>query len=341
MEYYELLGVPKTASSDEITRSYRKLAVKYHPDKNIDNPEEATQKFKEIQEAYEVLSDPQKRQVYDMGGKEALAGNGGMGGGMPFDPTEIFANLFGGGMPGMPFGGGMKKPEGPKKVIARKMLQVSLADVYNGTINEDDLTIPVSCKKCSGAGGRAKRCIQCSGQGFNIVTQMAGPMMMQQRVPCHLCSGRGNTIEKGTECKDCKGSGKVSVDKHVTIPIPKGVFDGEIIEQVEDHFTMHVKISYNFEDKTFSKDDMDLVYVHKLSLWDALLGTCVRVVLPNGEVIEKEVMDVITPDTVVRIYDKGFETKTRRGDLLIKFDIEFPEKIDEDQRRIFMDLKEK
>ncbi len=339
MEYYELLGVQKNASSDEISRAYKKLAIRYHPDKNIDNPDQAAERFKEIQEAYEVLSDPQKRQIYDMGGKEALNGNGGMGGGMPFDPTEIFANLFGGG--GMPFGGmpGMKKEGGPKKAIARKMLQVSLDDVYNGTTNVDDLTIPVPCKGCSGAGGKTKRCIQCSGQGFNIVTQMAGPMMMQQRVPCHLCSGRGNTIEKGTECKDCKGSGKTSVDRHVTIPIPKGVFDGEIIEQIEDHFVMHVKIAYNFEDKTFSKEDMNLVYVHKISLWDALLGTCVTVTLPNGEVIQKEVMDVITPDTVVRIYDKGFECKGRRGDFLIKFDIEFPQKIDDGQRCIIESLK--
>ena len=245
---------------------------------------------------------------------------------------------FGGGMPFGGMGGGVPK-QGPKKIIARKMLQVSIQDVYNGTMNVDDLVIPAPCKTCSGKGGKQKKCSQCNGQGFNVVTQMAGPMMMQQRVPCHMCSGKGNTIEKGGECKDCKGAGKKDENRHVSIPIPKGVNDGEIVEQVEDCFVMHIKIEYDFKTDVFTKEGLDLVYRHRISLWDALLGSSITVVLPNDETVEKEVLGVITPDTVVRVHDKGFEYKGRRGDLVIKFEIEFPSKIDEGMRGVIEGFK--
>ena len=231
-DYYEVLGVAKNATKDEIKKGYRKLAIQYHPDKNPGN-KEAEDKFKEATEAYEVLSDDQKRQIYDQYG---FAGLDGMGGGGSADYSHVFhdfEDIFGGDFSGIFenfFGGGRSRRSGAQRnqgASLRYDLEISFKDAVYGTKAEIKFRHNEVCSECHGTGGAQgstrKTCPTCNGMGQ--IRRSAGFFAVQQ--PCPTCGGAGTVIDK--PCSKCRGSGFEQVSKAMTLTIPAGVDDGKRI----------------------------------------------------------------------------------------------------------------
>ncbi|MBE6405301.1 MAG: molecular chaperone DnaJ [Lentisphaerae bacterium] len=226
MDYYELLGVDRSADTAEIKKAYRKLAIKYHPDRNPDNPE-AAEKFKEISKAYEILSDEEKRPLYDQYGEDAFKA-GGMGGGGGGDPFDIFNSFFGGGSPfDSFFGGGQRRPSPNAPVDGddlRYRLEINFEDAVNGlekTIEFDRMSV---CMECHGSGcaegSKNVTCRRCGGRGQVGVSQGFFTVMHT----CPECNGRGVVPEK--KCRECGGKGQVKTSRKVSIKIPAGVDTG-------------------------------------------------------------------------------------------------------------------
>eukprot|EP00689_Sawyeria_marylandensis_P003567 EC826024.1.p1 GENE.EC826024.1~~EC826024.1.p1 ORF type:complete len:233 (+),score=124.15 EC826024.1:36-734(+) len=213
-KFYDILGVKKEATQDEIRLAYKKLALKFHPDKNLDD-KNAAEKFKEINAAYEVLKDEKKRELYDKYGEEGLKSGGAWAGGT--DPMDIFSQFFGFG--GDSFFGGKKGKEGPKHgedVIHG--INVSLEDLFNGTTKKIKITRTRNCPKCEGTGATEKdkvvKCKECEGTGRVIKIHQIHPGFVQQvSTICPKCEGQGKTIDKKFICQNCKGKKVISDQK--------------------------------------------------------------------------------------------------------------------------------
>ena len=232
-DYYQTLEVSKTASADEIKKAYRKLAIKYHPDKNPGN-KEAEERFKEISQAYEVLSDPEKRRQYDQFGHEAYTQHGGGGGGNYSyqQAQDIFSQFFGGGGGGFSFedlfGGGRSQRGNPNAAVPgddlRYDLEIDFEEAMYGT--EKTINIPrmAECPDCHGSGCEAgtgrKTCPRCGGTGSQVMSQG----FFSVRQPCPACQGTGQIIEK--PCRKCRGQGRVREEKPLPVRIPPGVDNG-------------------------------------------------------------------------------------------------------------------
>merc|ERR1711871_1593055 len=230
---YKTLGINQDASESEIKKAYRKLAIKFHPDKNKDNQEEASEKFKDISEAYQILSDPEKRKMYDSMGMDGVKGNG-----MQFDPSDLFEHLFGGGgMGGFPFGDifgnrrSAKKENVPEPLMVKK--KVSLEDIYNGAEISFSYSQTSHCENCKGTGsitGVSSKCSACRGMGFVMISNQIAPGMFQQiQRPCDNCNGTGIYIEPKNICKKSRGTGLKTEKKEIKIPLKKGISDGQKI----------------------------------------------------------------------------------------------------------------
>jgi DnaJ family protein A protein 1 len=219
--YYDLLGVKPNATSDELKKSYRKMALKYHPDKNPDK--EAAEKFKNISQAYEVLSDEKKRQIYDKGGEQALKEGGMSDSG--HNPMDIFEMFFGGGM-------GRRRKENKGKDVIHQ-LGVTLEDLYNGSTRKLALQKNVVCDKCAGKGGKegaVQRCSGCKGSGSQVILNQLGAGMYQQiHTTCRECDGTGEKINPKDMCKTCQGRKIVQERKILEVHVDKGMEDGQKI----------------------------------------------------------------------------------------------------------------
>ncbi len=359
-DYYSLLGVTKAASADEIKKAYRKQALKFHPDKNPGNAE-AELKFKEISEAYEVLSDSKRRQMYDQYGKEGVAGMGGMGGAQGFGSMEealrtfmgefgqggenIFDTLFGGGGRGG-FGGGgqsMKRPGASKRVN----ITISFEEAAKGVEKELSIQNYCSCKECQGLGSASKdgiqRCSTCGGQGQ--VYQQRGFFSMTS--PCPTCHGAGQMITN--PCKVCRGEGVVKEKHQVKVPIPAGVDSGMRLK-----LTGHgdagshggppgdLYVFINVEDHTFFvREGNDIMIEIPISISEASLGckkdvpslfnhTC-RVSIPEGTQSNK----------IFRVKGEGFPNVhgQGKGDLLVKVMVETPTHLSSRQKELLEEFK--
>ncbi|XP_069312969.1 dnaJ homolog subfamily A member 4 isoform X2 [Eulemur rufifrons] len=211
-QYYDILGVKPSASPEEIKKAYRKLALKYHPDKNPDEGE----KFKLISQAYEVLSDPKKRDIYDQGGEQAIK-EGGSGGPSFSSPMDIFDMFFGGG-------GRMARERRGKNVVHQ--LSVTLEDLYNGLTKKLALQKNVICEKCEGIGGKkgsVEKCPLCKGRGMQIHIQQIGPGMVQQiQTVCVECKGQGERINPKDRCESCSGAKVIREKKIIEVHVEKG-----------------------------------------------------------------------------------------------------------------------
>ena len=330
---YEILGVPKTASSDEIRKAYRKLAPKLHPDKEGGSQE----KFQELQNAYEILSDADKRQIYDTYGEEGLKEGGGGGGGM--DIFDLLMNRGG--------GGGGKKAK-PKSKSMLHPLKVTLEDIYCGNSKFLEISRYRICPTCDGSGSKDKgaetKCSGCKGQGRKTIVQRIPMGMVQQVVDCDECRGTGTKIADKDKCKECKGQKAVQKAKALEIHIDKGAADGKRYtfagesDEVPDVTPGDIIVEIQVEKHPkFTRKGADLIYKAEVSLLQALTGfECVFEHLDKRKVkISTKPGEVITPGNLMTCKELGlpfFEQPYRFGNLYIDFNFVFPKKINEQQK---------
>mmetsp|Transcript_4637 Transcript_4637/g.11487 ORF Transcript_4637/g.11487 Transcript_4637/m.11487 type:complete len:427 (-) Transcript_4637:245-1525(-) len=339
-EFYKRLGVDKTATEADIKRAYKKLAVKYHPDKNPDNPE-ALEKFKEIGTAYEVLSDAEKRKLYDQYGEEGLK----QGGYHASDATSIFEHLFGGGMFGG--GGGGRGRQGPKQaedIVYR--LGVTLRDLYKGKTSKLKVTRHVVCHTCNGKGsktGGTHTCTPCRGSGVRVTVRQIGPGMIQQmQSACNECGGKGEVIPEKDKCKDCKGKKVNEEPKVVEAHINRGMQweerltfygEGEQEPGAEPGDIILLLVEKKDPDEYFQqfrRQGNDLICPLKISLIEALTGIDMnfRALDDRTLAIKTEPGVVLKPGDMLVVSNEGMPKKGMgvfdRGDLYLKVEVEFP-----------------
>ena len=303
------MGVSKNATPDEIRKAHRKLVIKLHPDKGGD-PE----KFKEMQNAYEVLSDPKKREIYDRYGEEGLKD----GGGAEFDPFDFFGG-FG------PFRS--RSNQNVKRKCKAKLVELSitLEDSYNGGRKEVEYDRRIICPKCKGSGSSnpdAKTtCSKCNGTGMRMIVQKHGPMIMQTQTQCDECNGEGKIIKD--KCKECKGK-MVKIIKR-KIGVDPDVETGDLI--IEIFLKKH---------KDFIRKGADLVYKCEISLLEALTGVKIAITHLDGRriLIQSKPGEIIQPQTLKTVEELGmpfFNSPFRFGNLYIDFQIAFPDKLTDEQ----------
>ena len=358
-DYYEVLEVPKTATADEIKKAYRKQAIKYHPDKNPGD-KVAEEKFKEAAEAYEVLSDPQKRQRYDQFGHAGMGGASGFsGGGMSMDDIfSHFGDIFGGGSFGSFFGGGFggSRRGGPQTRVnkgtnLRVKVKLTLSEVANGVTKKIKVNKYVACDKCNGTGAfdsnSYSNCSTCHGSG--VVTRITNTILgqMQQSSVCPNCGGDGRIITR--RCTSCGGEGIVQKEDIVTLNIPAGVADGmQLSVSGKGNAARHGGINGDLlvviqeeEHPELIRDGNDLIYSLFLSMPDAILGTTAEIPTVDGKVKIK-----IDPGTqsgkILRLRGKGIPELNGygRGDLLVNIQVWTPQNVTRDEARIIEKLKE-
>lgn len=285
--YYEALGISDyQCSGAHIKKQYKVKAFENHPDKNPGNPE-AEARFKDIGHAFEVLNDPQKREIYDQYGEKGLEGGmGGGGGGMAAE--DLFAQFFGGGggFGGM-FGGGMRET-GPKKArTIHHVHKVSLEDIYRGKVSKLALQKSVICSKCEGRGGKdgaVRTCMGCNGAGMKIMSRQLGPMIQRFQTVCPDCNGEGETIREKDKCKQCNGK-KTNIERKVLhVHVDRGVQTGTKIDfRGEGDQMPGVEpgdVQFEIEQKPharFQRKGDDLFYHAEVDLLTALAGGAIYI----------------------------------------------------------------
>ncbi len=353
-DYYEVLGVAKTATADEIKSAYRKLAMKYHPDRNPGD-KAAEEKFKEAAEAYDVLHDPEKRQRYDQFGHAGVDGQGfgGGAGGMNMDDIfSMFGDIFGGrggggGFGGFEdlFGGGRRSrrsadPNAPKNGDDMTFrLDIEFDEALFGSEREIDLSVPGSCAECGGTGAapgsQRTTCRMCGGSGVVI----GGGGFFQVRQTCPTCGGEGTVIER--PCRKCRGAGLVSTQQHISLKIPAGVDNGSRLRLAGKGAgglrggaagDLYVLLGVRPSD-IFERDGLDLGVDIPVSPILAALGGTVMVPTPDGEAQVK--IPAGTPNgKVFRLRGKGVPNLRggSPGDLAARIVFEVPVDLDSRQR---------
>lgn len=364
-DYYEVLGVSKGASAEDIKKAYRKKAIQYHPDKNPGD-KEAEEKFKEAAEAYEVLSDENKRARYDQFGHAAFEGGaGGFGGGAGMNMDDIFSmfgDIFGGhfgGGGGSPFesffggfGGGGSAQRKPVGSNLRVRVKLTLQEIANGCEKKIKVRHDVLCEHCHGTGAKdassVQRCPDCGGAGYVTRIQRTILGQMQTRAACPRCGGTGKIIKD--KCSFCNGSGVEKKDDVITIKIPAGVAEGMQLTMqgkgnaVRDGIPGDLYILIEEEQQQeLIRQGNDLIYNLLLDLPTAVLGGTVEVPTVDGKVKVK--IDKGTqPGKVLRLRGKGLPDVNRRyggnGDLLVNIGVYIPEDLSSDERKMFEKLAE-
>ncbi|MDR2898019.1 MAG: molecular chaperone DnaJ [Spirochaetaceae bacterium] len=353
-DYYEVLGVEKSATKDDIKKGYRKLAIKYHPDKNAGD-KEAEDKFKEATEAYEVLSDDQKRPIYDQYGFAGLEGMGG-GGNADYstvfrdfedifvDFSGIFDNFFGGS-------GGRRSSRGPAGGVAqgtnlRYDLEISFKDAVYGTKTEIQYNRSEVCDTCKGSGGAEgsarKTCGTCQGSGQ--VRRSSGFFSVAS--PCPTCHGEGSVVDN--PCKACGGSGTQKKRQKIAVTIPPGVDDGKriIIPRQGDagknggpagdlYVLIHVASHQYFE-----RNGQDLYCAIPISMVQAALGAEIQIASLDGKKIKLKVPAGIQHGKLLRIRDEGVPSSgaSRKGDLYIKVIVRIPAKLSSKAKALLTEI---
>ena len=357
-DYYEVLGVDKNASANDIKKAYRKLAIQYHPDKNPGD-KEAEEKFKEAAEAYGVLSDPDKKTRYDQFGFEGLGGAGGAGGfsGAGMDINDIFSmfgDIFGGrggfgGFSGFG-GGGSSRPAKFRGSDQRVKVKLTLQEIANGVTKKFKLKKYVPCTHCNGSGaenGAVETCPECKGTGRVVRTQQSIFGMMQTEVACPHCNGQGKIIKN--KCKYCNGDGIVMGEEIVEVNIPAGVYEGmQLSMRGKGNAGKHNGIPGDLlilveEEKhpTLVRDENDLIYSLLLDIPTAALGGFAEIPTIDGKA--KVTIDPGTqPGKVLRLRGKGLPSINGygKGDIVVNISVYIPEELSRDEKKAMEEFRE-
>ncbi len=361
-DYYEVLGVEKNATADEIKKAYRKKAIQYHPDRNPGD-KEAEEKFKEAAEAYDVLSNPDKRARYDQfghAGMSGAAGNGGpfggFSGGMSMDDIfSMFGDIFGGhggfgGFSGFGGGGGGAQQRRYRGSDLRVKVKLTLKEISTGVEKKFKLKKYVPCPHCHGSGaegnGGTETCPTCKGTGSVIRNQQTILGTMQTRTTCPTCGGEGHIIKN--KCKECGGEGIVYGEEIVTVKIPKGVAEGMQLSMTsKGNAGKHNGVPGDLlilveeePDKELIRDENDLIYNLLLSFPTAALGGTVEIPTIDGKVKVK-IEPGTQPGKVLRLRNKGLPSVNGygTGDLLVNVSIYVPETLSKDEKKALEEME--
>ena len=355
-DYYEVLGVDKSASANDIKKAYRKLAIQYHPDKNPGD-KAAEEKFKEAAEAYSVLSDPDKKARYDQFGHEGLsgaAGGGFNGAGMDLnDIFSMFGDIFGGrgGFGGFGgFGGGGGGPQKYRGSDQRVKVKLTLQDIANGVTKKFKLKKYVTCTHCGGSGAEGnatETCPECKGTGRVVRTQQSFFGMMRTEVACPHCNGEGKVIKN--KCPHCDGDGVVMGEEVVEVNIPAGVYEGmQLSMRGKGNAGKHNGIPGDLlivieEEKhpTLVRDENDLIYSLLLDIPTATLGGFAEIPTIDGKA--KVTIEAGTqPGKVLRLRGKGLPTLNGygKGDIVVNISVYIPETLSKDEKKVIESFRD-
>ena len=332
-DYYELLGIDRNANAKEIKKSYRKLAMQYHPDRNPSAEAEA--KFKELSEAYEVLSNEEKRSIYDRYGHEGLKGHGGHGG---MNPEDLFGSIFG-DLFGFGGGGRRGRTRTPRGSDLRFDIQIDLADCL--TKHEKEILVPYDkeCEACNGTGAHKgtslKTCTTCHGHGQ--VTMDHGILRMTQT--CPTCQGTGKVIKKA--CKVCNGTGRENDERKIKVTIPAGITHGSKLrvkgkgepappggEPGDLYIVVHVQ-----KHEFLQREDENLLKEFKVDMITACLGGDLTTEGIDG-MVDVQIPSGTQPDDLIRIRGEGMPriNSRHRGDLFLQVVVEIPKQLSQAQK---------
>lgn len=348
-DYYEVLGVSKGASDDEIKKGFRKMARKYHPDVNRDNTKEAEEQFKEVNEAYEVLSNSERRAQYDQFGHAAFEGGagggggfGGFGGGGGFN--DIF-DMFFGGQSG--FGGRQPGPE--KGSDLRYDMEITFEQAAFGVETEIQIPRTEDCKKCNGSGAapgtHAETCSQCKGSGQIQVAQNTPFGRMVNTRTCDRCHGEGKIVQ--TPCKECHGQGKTRVKRKIKVKIPAGVDNGSRLRVSHEGEAglrggppgdLYVYIFVKSH-KLFTREGSEVICEVPISFVQATLGDEIEVPTLDGKV-KLKITEGTQSGTIFRLREKGIPhlRGNGRGDQHVRVKVVTPQKLNEKQRELLQEF---
>ena len=346
-DYYETLGVNKGAGDDEIKKAYRQMAKKYHPDMNPGDAE-AEKKFKEVNEAYEVLSDADKRAKYDQYGHAAFDPNSGFGGGggfggFDFDMGDIFSSFFGGG-----FGGGRSQSRANAPIAGDDIglrVVLSFEEAAFGCKREVSYARVQKCGDCSGSGAKKgtspEKCTKCGGRGTVTVQQRTAFGMMQSTKACPDCNGTGKIIK--TPCENCRGKGYVKINKKLEVTIPAGIDDGQRIalrSQGNEGRNggpagdLIIQVSVR-PHAIFERDGNDIYCEVPVSFAEAALGATIKIPTLEGQ-MDYEIPEGTQTGTVFTIKQKGINAvnSRSRGNLYVKVVVETPKSLNAEQKKL-------
>jgi molecular chaperone DnaJ len=343
-DYYEVLGIARTATDDEIKRAYRALARQYHPDNNPGDPE-AEARFKEVSLAYETLRDPERRRRYDVFGEDgARPASGGQSGADPFGFGNLFDAFFGGDA----FGG--RGQPGPLRAPdAEAVVHLDLAEAAFGTTATLDVRLPVACTRCEGSGcepgTHPARCDVCGGTGEVREVRRSILGQIVTAAPCVACSATGSRIP--SPCGDCRGDGRVRASRSIDVEVPAGVDDGQRLRLsgrgpaaprggVAGDLYVTVRVA---PDPRFERQGDDLLHVRRIAFTQAVLGSRLDV-----ETLEDPEELIVPPGTqpghVFRLKGRGVHALRGRGrgDLLVRVDVDVPGRLSEEEDELLRSL---
>lgn len=360
-DYYEVLGVSKNATDEELKKAYRKLAKQYHPDANPDNQKEAEAKFKEVNEAYENLSDPQKRRMYDQFGHNGPQGFGGGGAGgngyysystsgfdgFDVDLGDIFSSFFGGG-----FGGrSSAKNNGPiKGTDLRYNMELTFEEAYTGIEREITINRNEECSTCGGTGAKpgtkAETCSMCGGTGQIKQVQTTILGQMQTTRTCTNCHGEGKIIKEA--CETCRGKGTIKKQAKIRVKIPAGIDDNQTVvlrgegepgkrggQKGDLYITIHLK-----RHTIYTRRDDDILCDIPITFTQATLGAEIEVPMVDGSKEKYKIPEGTQTGTKFRIRGKGFKgiNHSYEGDFIFTVNIQTPKKLTKEQRDLLVEL---
>ncbi|XP_022739803.1 chaperone protein dnaJ A6, chloroplastic-like [Durio zibethinus] len=347
-DYYSVLGVSRNASKSEIKSAYRKLARSHHPDVNKDPG--AEQKFKEISNAYEVLSDDEKRSLYDKYGEAGLKGAG-MGMGDFSNPFDLFESLFEGmgGMGGMGMGGRSSRNRAVDGEDEIHYLVLNFKEAVFGVEKEIEIKRLESCGTCNGSGAKPgttpSKCTTCGGQG-QVVSSTRTPLgVFQQVMTCSSCGGTG---EISNPCNTCSGDGRVRRTKRISLKVPAGVDSGSRLRVRSEGNAgrrggspgdLFVRIEV-IPDPVLKRDDTNILYTCKVSYIDAILGTTIKVPTVDG-IVDLKIPAGTQPNTTLVMAKKGVPVLNKsnmRGDQLVRVQVEIPKRLSSEERKLIEEL---